>query len=61
MMLVNYDGKLILTNYKNTNIANSTNFENFINQDVTGFNQTDWDCILRYIHDKITVSNCKNH
>lgn len=60
-MLVNYDGKLILTNYKNTNIANSTNFENFINQDVTGFNQTDWDCILQYIHDKITVSNCKSH
>ena len=37
-MLVNYDGKLILTNYKNTNIANSTNFENFFNEEVTGFN-----------------------
>lgn len=42
MMIVNYDGKLILSNYRNYLLANSTKYESFDDEKTTGFNKSDW-------------------
>lgn len=38
IMLIAQDGTLILTNYKNTKISNSTSSYKFYDESVTGFN-----------------------
>ncbi|CAD8103067.1 unnamed protein product [Paramecium sonneborni] len=60
MMIVNYDGKLIISNYKNILLANSTKYESFDDEKTTGFNKSDWTAILNFINYNQTVSTCQS-
>jgi len=50
LMLIDLDGTLIITNYENTNIANSKTFYKFYDSNVTGFNSDDWNQIILYLN-----------
>ncbi|CAD8187549.1 unnamed protein product [Paramecium pentaurelia] len=60
MMIVNYDGKLILSNYKNYLLANSTKYESFDDEKTTGFNKSDWLAILNFINHNKKESTCSS-
>ena len=59
-MIVNYDGKLILSNYKNYLLANSTKYESFDDEKTTGFNKSDWLAILNFINHNKKESTCSS-
>ncbi|CAD8187434.1 unnamed protein product [Paramecium octaurelia] len=61
MMIVNYDGKLILSNYKNYLLANSTKYESFDDEKKTGFNKSDWLAVLNFINHNKKESTCSSN
>lgn len=60
MMIATYDGKLIMSNYKNKLLANSTKYESVDDEKVTGFNRTDWNAILNFLNNNVIESTCKS-
>lgn len=49
-MITNKDGILILSNYKNDIVSNSSNLIRFDNEQITGFKKEDWNSILNYYY-----------
>ncbi|CAD8070780.1 unnamed protein product [Paramecium sonneborni] len=58
VMIVNTQGTLILTNYKNTIVSNSSNLTKFDDEQITGFTTDDWNSIINYHQKKQFNSTC---
>ncbi|CAD8204645.1 unnamed protein product [Paramecium octaurelia] len=58
IMIVNTQGTLILSNYKNDIVSNSSLLINFYDEEITGFTTDDWISILNYYYTKQTNSTC---
>ncbi|CAD8201009.1 unnamed protein product [Paramecium pentaurelia] len=58
IMIVNTEGTLILSNYKNDIVSNSSALIKFDNEEITGFKTQDWNSILNYYYNKQLNSTC---
>ncbi|CAD8093859.1 unnamed protein product [Paramecium primaurelia] len=58
VMIVNTNGTLILTNYKNIAVSNSSALTRFDDEEITGFTNEDWNSILNYYYNKKLNSTC---
>ncbi|CAD8119393.1 unnamed protein product [Paramecium sonneborni] len=59
VMIVNFDGLLVISTMQSQLIANSTELGYFYEQNVTGFNKEDWDQIVHYVQERSFLSNCQ--
>ncbi|CAK56989.1 unnamed protein product (macronuclear) [Paramecium tetraurelia] len=58
IMIVNTEGTLILSNYKNDIVSNSSLLISFYDEEITGFTTDDWNSILNYYYTKQINSTC---
>ncbi|CAK61385.1 unnamed protein product (macronuclear) [Paramecium tetraurelia] len=58
IMIADQKGQLLLTNYKNKAISNSSELKNFADQEITGFNAEDWNSLISYYNQNIIQSTC---
>ncbi|CAK59608.1 unnamed protein product (macronuclear) [Paramecium tetraurelia] len=59
VMIVNVDGMLVISTMESQLIANSAELGYFYEQNVTGFNNEDWDQIVKYVQNHSYQSNCQ--
>ncbi|CAD8170333.1 unnamed protein product [Paramecium octaurelia] len=59
IMIVNINGTLILTNYKNIAVTNSSILTRIDDETITGFTNEDWNSMLNYYYNKNLNSTCK--
>ncbi|CAK92707.1 unnamed protein product (macronuclear) [Paramecium tetraurelia] len=58
IMIADQKGQLLLTNYKNKEISNSSELKNFADSEITGFNSEDWNCLINYYNKHTIQSTC---
>ncbi|CAD8208132.1 unnamed protein product [Paramecium octaurelia] len=58
IMIADQKGQLLLTNYKNKQITNSSELKNFADQEITGFNAEDWNSLISYYNQNTIQSTC---
>lgn len=58
IMIADQKGQLLLTNYKNKEISNSSQLKNFADSEITGFNSEDWNTLINYYNKNIVKSTC---
>ncbi|CAD8085818.1 unnamed protein product [Paramecium primaurelia] len=58
IMIADQNGQLLLTNYKNKEISNSSELKNFADSEITGFNSEDWNSLINYHNKNIFQSTC---
>ncbi|CAD8109365.1 unnamed protein product [Paramecium sonneborni] len=58
IMIADQKGQLLLTNYKNKIVANSSQLKHFADSEITGFNQEDWNSLINYYQNNTVQSTC---
>ncbi|CAD8198602.1 unnamed protein product [Paramecium pentaurelia] len=58
IMIADQNGQLLLTNYKNKEISNSSELKNFADSEITGFNSEDWNSLINYHNKNLVQSTC---
>ncbi|CAD8116539.1 unnamed protein product [Paramecium sonneborni] len=58
IMIADQKGQLLLTNYKNKEISNSSQLKNFADSEITGFNSEDWNSLINYYQNNTVESSC---
>ncbi|CAD8200352.1 unnamed protein product [Paramecium pentaurelia] len=58
IMIADQKGQLLLTNYKNKEISNSSQLNNFADSEITGFNSEDWNSLINYYNKHTVQSTC---
>ncbi|CAD8090635.1 unnamed protein product [Paramecium sonneborni] len=58
IMIVNTEGTLVLTNYKNIIVSNYSKLTKFDDEQITGFTTEDWNSILSYHYNQEFNSTC---